>query len=61
MGISDQLFKITVMKMFDTFRKTIHEQNKEAENIKKGKPILELKTAITDLKNSLEGFNHGYI
>ena len=35
----DKLFKITVMKMFNNIRKTMHEQNenfnKEIENIKK--------------------------
>lgn len=46
MGITDQLFKIPVMKMLNTFSKTIYEQNKEAENIfKKAKQILELKKA----------------
>lgn len=38
----------------------MHEQNKETENIKKPKQILELKKAITEPKNSLEGFNNGF-
>ena len=52
-----KLFKITVMKMFNNIRKTMHKQkenfNKKTENIKNTKQISELKNAETELKNLL--------
>lgn len=48
--------KITIIKMFIKFKKTIYEQN-EIDNITKTqREILDLRNTIIALKSSLKGF-----
>lgn len=57
----DKEFKITIINVFSEVRKMMHEQNKninkETENINQTE-IWELKNTTTDMKYSLEGFDH---
>lgn len=57
-------FKTTVLKIIkelkndiDKFKKWMYEQN---VNIQIQKKVLELKIAITEMKNSLEGLKSGF-
>lgn len=57
MGLSDTDFKIITFHIFNTSREKMENFFRELETIKNNQmEILELKTIITEIKNSMDDF-----